>query len=343
MTLNRRGASTCVFSAMPAIISAASVVGPREGKGPLGPLFDLVCKDTLCGEMSWEKAETKMLRQATDLAQAKAGIEDAHVDFFLAGDLLNQIISSSFTARDKDIPFLGLYGACSTMGEAIALGSFLIHGGFARNVLAASSSHHDTAERQYRYPTEFGYQRVPPSQWTVTAAAAVVLSSQGYGPKVEAVTVGRVTDYGISDANDMGSAMAPAFADTIWRHLSDMGRAPEDYDAIFSGDLGRVGSKAALYLLKKRGIDLEGVHQDTGLMIYDMEPEICSGASGCGCVASVFAAKIYPELKSGKLRRVLLVPTGALHSPTTCQQAESIPGVAHAVSLVYPGWEEKGS
>ncbi len=341
--MNRRGASTCVFSNMPVIVSAASVVGPREGKGPLGSLFDLVCGDTLCGEASWEKAETKMLRQATDLAVTKAGLQDVHIDFFLAGDLLNQIISSSFAARDKDIPFLGLYGACSTIGEAVAIGSFIIHGGFAENVLVASSSHHDTAERQFRYPTEFGYQRVPPSQWTVTAAAALVLSSQGEGPKVEAVTVGRVMDFGMTDANDMGSAMAPAFADTVWRHLSDLGRTPGDYDAIFSGDLGRVGSKAALYLLKKRGIDLSGVHDDTGLMIYDMEPEICSGASGCGCVASVFAAKIYPELKSGKLRRVLLVPTGALHSPTTCQQAESIPGVAHAVSLVYPGWEEKGS
>ncbi|HHY76431.1 MAG TPA: stage V sporulation protein AD [Firmicutes bacterium] len=341
MAPNRRGSSTCVFPKMPVIVSAASVVGPREGKGPLGPLFDLVCADTLCGETSWEKAETKMLRQAVDLAEAKAGLEDAEVDFFLAGDLLNQIISSSFTARDKDIPFLGLYGACSTIGEAMALGSFLISGGFARNVLVASSSHHDTAERQYRYPTEFGHQRVPSSQWTVTAAAALLLSAQGEGPKVEAVTVGRVMDFGITDANDMGSAMAPAFADTVWRHLIDLGRSPGDYDAIFSGDLGMVGSKAALHLLKKRGIDLKEVHHDTGLMIYGMEPEICSGASGCGCVASVFAAKIYPELKSGKLKRVLLVPTGALHSPTTCQQAESIPGIAHAVSLVYPGWEER--
>lgn len=343
MALNRRGTSTCVFPNMPVIVSAASVVGPREGKGPLGPLFDLVCGDTLCGEVSWEKAETKMLRQATDLAVAKAGLQDAEIDFFLAGDLLNQIISSSFTARDKDIPFLGLYGACSTIGEAMAIGSFLIHGGFASNVLVASSSHHDTAERQYRYPTEFGYQRVPSSQWTVTAAAALVLSSQGEGPKVEAVTVGRVLDFGITDANDMGSAMAPAFADTVWRHLSDLGRTPDDYDAIFSGDLGRVGSKAALHLLKQRGIDLSRVHEDTGLMIYNMEPEICSGASGCGCVASVFAAKIYPELKSGQMKRVLLVPTGALHSPTTCQQDESIPSIAHAISLVYPGWEEKGS
>lgn len=334
MDLKRIGASTCVFPDMPYIVSAASVVGPREGKGPYGDLFDLVCEDTLCGEVSWEKAETKMLRQATDIALAKARLEDAQVDFFLAGDLLNQIISSSFTARDRDIPYLGLYGACSTIGEGLAIGSSLISGGFARNVLIASSSHHNTAERQYRYPTEFGYQRVPTSQWTVTGAAALVVSNRGTGPRVEAATVGRVTDYGITDANDMGSAMAPAFADTVWRHLSDMGRSPSDYDAIFSGDLGQVGSKVALHLLKKRGCDLEGVHQDTGLLIYQMEPEICAGASGCGCVASVFAAKIWRDLNEGALKRILLVPTGALHSPTTCQQAESLPCIAHAVSLV---------
>lgn len=341
MGLNRRGSSTCVFPDLPVIAAVASVVGPREGEGPLRDLFDLVCDDTLCGEMSWEKAETKMLRQAADIALTKAGLEDSQVDFFLAGDLLNQIISSSFTARDRDVPYLGLYGACSTIGEALAIGSFLISGGFGRNVLIASSSHHDTAERQYRYPTEFGYQRVPTSQWTVTAAAALVLSSSGTGPMVEAATVGRVVDYGITDSNDMGSAMAPAFADTVWRHLSDMGRSPTDYDAIFSGDLGQVGSNVARHLLRQRGIDIDEVHRDTGMLIYHMEPEICSGASGCGCVASVFAAKIWSDLNSGVLKRILLVPTGALHSPTTCQQAESIPSVAHAVSLVWPG--QKGA
>ena len=196
-----------------------------------------------------------------------------------------------------------------------------------------ASSHHDTAERQYRYPTEFDTSEVPTSQWTVTEQLRWS-SRTGDRPRVEAATVGRVTDYGITDANDMGSAMAPAFADTVWRHLSDMGRSPSDYDAIFSGDLGQVGSKVALHLLKKRGCDLEGVHQDTGLLIYQMEPEICAGASGCGCVASVFAAKIWRDLNEGALKRILLVPTGASTVRPTRQQAESLPCIAHAVSLV---------
>ena len=334
MRLDRIGSSTCLFPDMPVVVSTGSVVGPREGQGPLGSLFDLVYHDTLAGEVSWERAEARMLRQAGDIAMEKAGLTDAGVDFLLAGDLLNQIVSSSYVAREHDIPYLGLYGACATMGEGLGVASFLVAGHFARNVLVCTSSHHDTAERQYRYPTEFGYQRVPASQWTVTGAGAAVVAPSGRGPRVEAVTIGRVQDYGIVDANDMGSAMAPAFADTVWRHLSDMGREVDDYDVIFSGDLGRVGSDIALALLKQKGLDVKARHQDTALLIYEMKPEIASGASGCGCVGSVFAAKIWADLNNGVLGRVLLVPTGALHSPTACQQGESIPCIAHAVSLV---------
>ncbi len=342
MSLNRIGTSTCVFPEMPVVVSVGSVVGPREGHGPLGTLFDLVYHDTLAGEVTWERAEARMLKQAGDIALSKAGLADDGVDFLLSGDLLNQIVSSSYVAREHDIPYLGLYGACSTMGEGLSMAAFLVQGKFARNVLVCSSSHHDTAERQYRYPTEFGYQRVPASQWTVTAAGAAVVASGGPGPRIEAVTVGRVQDYGIADANDMGSAMAPAFADTVWRHLSDMSRKPQDYDLIFSGDLGQIGSSVAHALLKQKGIDVQPVHKDTALMIYELKPEICSGASGCGCVASVFAAKIWADLRSGALGRVLLVPTGALHSPTTCQQGESIPCVAHAVSLVSEAAAQEG-
>lgn len=343
MRNGRIGSSTCVFSPMPVVVSTGSVVGPREGKGPLGPLFDLSYHDTLAGEVSWERAEARMLRQAGDIAMEKAGLTDEGVDFLLAGDLLNQIVSSNYVAREHDIPYLGLYGACATIGEAMGIASFLIRGGFARNVLACTSSHHDTAERQYRYPTEFGYQRVPASQWTVTAAAAAIVSATGRGPRIEAVTIGRVQDYGVKDANDMGAAMAPAFTDTVRRHLADMGRKPADYDAIFSGDLGKVGSGVALALLKQKGLDLCSVHRDTGLMIFEMKPEIASGASGCGCVGSVFAAKIWRDLRDGTLRRVLLVPTGALHSPTSCQQGESIPTVAHAVSLIGEGFEKEAA
>lgn len=328
---------------MPVIVATGSVAGPREGKGPLGSTFDLSYEDTLAGETSWEKAESRMLRQAGDIALAKAGMTDADIDFLIAGDLLNQIISSAYMARAHDVPYLGIYGACSTMGEGLGLAALLVSGGFARNVLVGSSSHHDTAERQYRYPTEYGYQRVPASQWTVTAAGAAVVSRQGTGPRIEAVTIGRVQDYGVSDANDMGSAMAPAFADTVKRHLADMSRKPSDYDVIFSGDLGRVGSAVGDHLLKQVGIEVEGIHQDTALLIYDMRPEVCSGASGCGCVASVFAGKIWTELANRALKRVLLVPTGALHSPTACQQGESIPGIAHAVSLVCPAGEKEAA
>lgn len=332
--MNRRGASTCTFQRMPAVCAAASVVGPREGKGPLGKLFDMIYTETLCGEVSWEKAESRMVLQALDLALAKGGLKEADIDFLLAGDLLNQIISSSYMARERDIPYLGLYGACATMGEGLALAAFLVAGRFARRVAVASSSHHDTAERQYRYPTEFGHQRVPSSQWTATAAGATVVSWDGPGPRIEAVTIGRVQDYGITDSNDMGSAMTPAFADTVWRHLSDMARRPDDYDVILSGDLGKIGSDVAKHLLRDKGINIERVHQDAGLMIYEMTPDICSGASGCGCVASVFAAAFWRELAAGRLKRLLLVPTGALHSPTICQQGESMASVAHAVSIV---------
>jgi stage V sporulation protein AD len=280
---------------MPVVTATGSVVGPREGQGPLGRLFDLTYRDTLGGETSWERAESRMLRQAVTSLWRRRGSPTNGIDFLLAGDLLNQMCRRVYVAREHDIPYFGLYGACSTIG---GYGYRLPphRGGFARNVLVCTSSHHDTAERQYRYPTEFGYQRVPVSQWTVTAAGAAIVSASGKGPRIEAVTVGRVQDYGVKDANDMGTAMAPAFADTVRRHLKDMGRKPEDYDAIFSGDLGKVGSDVALALLKQSGIELAGRHYDTALMIYEMKPEVASGASGCGCVGSVFAAQIWAEL-----------------------------------------------
>lgn len=334
METHRRGTSTCVFQETPVIVSAAAVVGPSEGQGPLGHLFDMVYSTTLLGEASWEKAETKMLRQAVDLALAKAQIEQSQVDFLIAGDLLNQIISSGYMAREYDIPFLGIYGACATMSEGLGLASFLTAGRFARYVVVASSSHHDAAERQFRYPTEFGHQRPPTSQWTATAAGAAVVAAKGKGPRVEAVTIGRVQDLGIPDANDMGSAMAPAFSDTVWRHLVDMSRKPEDYDMIISGDLGKIGSNVGRHLLRNKGIDIDRVHQDAGLLMYELTPEISAGGSGCGCAASVFSGKVWRELRDRKLKRVLLVATGALHSPTACQQGESIPSVAHAVSIV---------
>jgi stage V sporulation protein AD len=334
LKFHRQGTSTCVFGERPVVVSAAAVVGPREGQGPLGHLFDMVYSTTLLEEASWEKAESKMLRQAVDLALAKAGVEQSQVDFIIAGDLLNQIISSGYMAREYDIPFLGIYGACATMSEGLGLASFLTAGRFARYAIVASSSHHDAAERQFRYPTEFGHQRPPTSQWTATAAGAVLVGAKGQGPMIEAVTIGKVQDLGIPDANDMGSAMAPAFADTVWRHLQDMSTKPEDYDLVLSGDLGRIGSEVGRHLLREKGVVIDHVHQDAGLLLYETTPEIGAGGSGCGCAAGVFSSKIWRELRNKQLNRVLLVATGALHSPTACQQGESIPSIAHAVSII---------
>ncbi len=333
MQFCRKGASTCVFEPMPVVISAASVVGPKEGRGPLGKLFDMIYSTTLLGESSWEKAESKMLRQAVDIALAKADLNPSQIDFLIAGDLLNQIISSTYMAREYDIPFLGIYGACATLSEGLILGSVLTSSRYARHVLVASSSHHDAAERQFRYPTEFGHQRPPTGQWTATASGAVIIGLEGKGPRIEAVTVGRVRDLGVQDPNDMGSAMAPAFVDTVWRHLSDMSREPQDYDLIVSGDLGRIGAAVAKQLLKMKGIDISAVYQDAGILIYEQLPEVGAGGSGCGCAASVFSAKLWPKLQKGEYSRVLFVATGALHSPVSCQQGESIPSVAHAVSI----------
>ncbi|MCL4426593.1 MAG: stage V sporulation protein AD [Firmicutes bacterium] len=333
MAQKRLGKETVFLANPPAIVATAAIVGPMEGKGPLAEYFDVVEEDTLLGEKTWEKAEIKMLQEATDLALKKAELKTGDIDFFLAGDLLNQIIAANFVARKISRPYLGLYGACSTMAEALGLGAMLIDGGFARQVLIGTSSHHDTAERQFRYPTEFGVQRPPTSTWTVTGAGAVVLAEGGHGPLVTHVTIGKVVDMDQKDPNDMGSAMAPAAAETIWQHLQDTGRRPSDYDLIVTGDLGRVGKPITDVLLKKAGYDLTPVYNDCGIMIYDTNQDAHSGGSGTACSAVVFGGYILRQILSGRYRRVLLVGTGALYSPTSAQQGESIPGIAHAVAV----------
>lgn len=283
-------------------------------------------------------AESKMVEEAVDLALLKAGLERSGLDFLLAGDLLNQIIAASFAARTIDVPFLGLYGACSTIAEAMALGAVLIDGGYATRVCAVSSSHHDTAERQYRFPTEFGAQRPPTAQWTVTAAGAVILGPPGAGKlQITHATIGRVVDQGIRNPFDMGAAMAPAAADTIAAHFKDTGRQPEAYDLVATGDLAAIGHPLAAELLEERGWDLDGRFIDCGQMIYDETQDAHAGGSGCGCSASVFAGYLARNLAEGKFKRILFVATGALHSPTTCQQGETIPCVAHAVVVERSG------
>ncbi|MCL6450121.1 MAG: stage V sporulation protein AD [Acetobacteraceae bacterium] len=337
MAGKRVGKSTVAFARPPVVVAAGSVVGPMEGKGPLGSEFDVVKSDNVLGEGSFEKAEASLLREACEIAAYKAQVPMSRVDFLLAGDLLNQLISANFVARDLGVPFFGLFGACSTLVEALILGAMAIDGGFASRVLAACSSHHEAAERQYRFPVEFATQRPPTAQWTVTGAGAALLAESGQGPVITHATVGSVVDMGLKSPNDMGSAMAPAAAETIWRHLQDLGREPRYYDLIATGDLASLGKEVAEDLLRRVGVDVSGVYDDCGRMIYSPGQDAHAGGSGGGCQAAVFCGPLVKRLKAGELRRVLLVGTGALFSPTSCQQGQTIPAVAHAVALEGPG------
>lgn len=331
--VKKLGQQSLWFSEPPVLMSTASIVGPFEGEGPFGSSFDYVLEDNLFGEKTWEKAERKMIQEVVKLLLQKTGLTAADIDFMLAGDLLNQIVSANFAARNLAIPFFGLYGACSTMAESLALGSVLIDGGFAHRVVAGVSSHHDTAERQYRFPTELGVQRSMAGQWTVTGSGAVMLVKEGTGPVATHATIGRVVDLGIKDANDMGSAMAPAAADTLIGHLQDLDRRPEDYDLILTGDLGAVGRKLVVELAGRAGYQLGDSYTDCGILIYDQSQDPHSGGSGCGCSAVMLCGPIYQQIMAGTYRRILLIGTGALLSPVTAQQGESIPGIAHAVAI----------
>ncbi len=333
MAVKKLGAQSVAFQNPPVIAAASAVAGPKEGRGPLGARYDLVLEDLRDGQKCWEQAETRMLSRAVQICLNRAGLRASDVEVFIAGDLINQITCANAVARDLSVPYLGIYGACSTLAEGIAVGSMLIDGGFAERVLVATSSHHNTAERQYRYPTEFGAQRTPTSQWTVTGAGAFLLAAKGTGPRVTHATIGSVVDMGIKDVNDMGSAMAPAAADTIRTHFSDTGRTPPEYDAVLTGDLGSLGKTLCDELLKRQGLDLTGRLEDCGLMVLRKDQDVHAGASGCACSALVLAGRLLKLLESGKYRRVLLVATGALHSPLTYQQGESIPSIAHAISI----------
>lgn len=333
MNLKRVGNQTVVFTNPPVILSSYSVVGPKEGQGPLNKTFSKVWQDNMNGNKSWEVAESKMLEEAMQGALSQSKVNAEEIDYMLAGDLLNQIISANFAARTMGFPFIGIYGACSTMALSMAMGSMLIDGQFARNVLVGVSSHHDTAERQYRSPTEQGSQRAMSGQWTVTGAGSLVLAQAGAGPRITAATIGRVLDYGEKDVNNMGAAMAPAVADTILNHMKDLNRIPGDYDLIVSGDLGQVGLLLAKEVLKRSGVEMANQFKDCGVMIYDSSQDVHAGGSGCGCSAVVFAGEIMQKLISKQYQRVLLVGSGALHSPTSALQGESIPGIGHAVVI----------
>lgn len=334
MAQKKLGKQTVMFSNPPSIISTASIVGPKEGQGPLKEYFDIVLDDDLYNQKTWEKCESKMQEEAVISATSKAGISISNLDYLFGGDLLNQIISTGFSARQLKIPFFGLYGACSTMTESLSLGAMIIDGGYADNVACVTSSHFSTAERQFRYPLEFGNQRALTAQWTVTGAGCAILSSSGNGPYITHVTTGKIIDPGIKDVNNMGAAMAPAAADTILQHFKDTGFKISDYDLIITGDLASIGKSIAEEFIKKDGFDISDRFTDCGIEIFDLEKQdVHAGGSGCGCSAVVFAGYIYKEILKGKFNRVLLVSTGALHSPTSTLQGESIPGIAHAVTI----------
>ncbi len=334
MGIKRIGSQTVKLESPVSIVGTASIVGPKEGEGPLKNYFDMILEDDLWGQESFEKAESKIQEESIKLAIANANLSPKDIEFLFSGDLLNQITSSSYTARQLEIPHFGLYGACSTMTESLSLGAMIVDGGFANYVVCATSSHFSSAERQFRFPLEYGNQRNFSSQWTVTGAGATVLSSTGNGPYITYITTGKILDLGIKDVSNMGGAMAPAAIDTISQHFKDTGYTPDDYDLIITGDLGLVGKKILLDLMRKDGFDLSKNYSDCGIKIFDgVEQDTHAGGSGCGCAAVVFNGYIYKEMMKRNLNRVLLVATGALHSPIMTFQGESIPGIAHAVTI----------
>lgn len=331
--VKKKGVQSIAFQNPPVITNWASMVGPMEGQGPYGNEFDWVLEDYLFGEETWEKAEAKMLRETVKMVVGKANLQLDSIEVLLAGDLLNQIISANFAARELKIPFLGLYGACSTMAEGMALGAMLIDGGFYHTLAVGVTSHHYTAERQFRFPTEQGTQRVPSAQWTVTGCGALIMQAQGSGPRVTAATVGKVVDLGQSDVNDMGGAMAPAAADTIVTHFKDMGRTPDYYDLVITGDLGKYGMALLESLCVKFDYPLGKRLTDCGVIIYDPRQDAHAGGSGCGCSAAMFCGPFLNRMANRQYNKLLLVATGALMSPTTSFQGESIPCIAHAVAV----------
>lgn len=317
-----------------ALFGTASIVGPKEAEGPLASYFDNCLEDEFWGEKSWEKAESKIIKETVNTVISKSGLASDKIDYCFAGDLLNQCISSSFGLRELNIPFIGIFGACSTFVEGLMLASIFVEGGAGENAICAASSHFCSAEKQFRFPLELGNQRPPTSQWTVTGSGAAIISKNGTGPFITHITPGKIVDMGIKDANNMGAAMAPAALDTLIAHFKDTGRAPSYYDAIFTGDLGYIGKDILIELAETKGYNIKSNYNDCGVLIFDKEKQDThSGGSGCACCGTVFSGYIYKMLQQKKYKKVLLMATGALTNSTTSQQGESIPGIAHAVSI----------
>jgi stage V sporulation protein AD len=330
-----QGHQSWVFENKPIISSAATVVGPFEGQGPLAEDFDIIHGDLMLGQDSWEKAERTLIEEAAKLAIENAGLTKEQVQFYIGGDLMNQIISSSFASRTLSIPFLGVFGACSTSMESLAIAAMIVNSGSAKFAMAGTGSHNASAEKQFRYPTEYGSQKPPTAQFTVTGAGAAIVAQEGDGPFISSATIGRVIDMGVTDPFNMGAAMAPAAVDTLEAHFRDLGVEPGHYDLIVTGDLSKLGHKIAVDLLEKHNIPMQQTEfGDCGMMIYDYEKQMVqAGASGCGCSAVVTYGHLLKKMQKGELNRILVVATGALLSPISFQQGESIPCIAHAVSI----------
>ena len=334
MAVKRIGKQTLVLSSAPSIIGHACTVGKKEGAGPLRDSFDAINEDAFFGESTWEKAESTMVKNTVGLALDKASLSAGEIDLLFCGDLENQCTGTTFGIRTSNIPMFGVYGACSTMAESLSLAAIMVDGEYANTAMAVTSSHFCTAERQFRTPLEYGGQRPPSAQWTVTGSGAAVVSSGGNGPFITHLTPGRIVDNGTTDANNMGAAMATAAYDTLRAHFEDTGEGPEAYDLVVTGDLGAIGSDILCDFFASDGVDLAANHKDCGLLIFDRKTQdVHSGGSGCGCAASVLCGYLLNGMREGKWQRILFAATGAMLSPTTTLQGESIPSICYAVSI----------
>lgn len=334
------GKQSILFKNPPYIIAASSIAGKKEGEGPMGAHFDVIQQDPLLGKDSWEEAESELMKQAAGKVLQKAGLKSSDIRYLVGGDLLGQLIATSFGIAELEIPTIGIYGACSTMGEAMSVGAMLVDGGFAQKVLAITSSHFAGAEKQFRFPLDYGNQRPYSASWTVTGSGAVILADNDSGKpdaseasvKIKGVTIGKIVDYGLKDSMNMGAAMAPAAFETIRQNLEDLGVQPSYYDKIITGDLGYVGKNILIDLLKEKNYDISGNHMDCGIEIFSKDSQDThSGGSGCGCSALIFTSYILKQLKSRAWKRILFIPTGALLSQVSFNEGKTVPGIAHAV------------
>lgn len=329
-----KGKQSILFEDAPYVISSGSVVGKKEGEGPLGPLFDLVEEENLFGQNTWEEAESEMQKEACLMALGKAQVQPEEVRYLFGGDLLRQGIATSMGLEELHIPLFGLYGACSTSGEALALSAMSVAAGYGEYILAVTSSHFGSAEKEFRFPLAYANQRPLSSQWTVTGSGAFLVGRQKSHVRVSGVTVGKIVDYGLKDSQNMGACMAPAACNTIIQNLKDFDRRPSDYDRIFTGDLGYVGQSILFDLMRKEGEDIKNNHVDCGMIIFEQQTQKTNaGGSGCGCAAVTLSAYILPKIQSGEWKRVLFVPTGALMSTVSFNEGQSVPGIAHGIVL----------